>query len=249
MAWHGAFDLREEDRAEGVRRIGQVIELASHAEQEVQRLSRRRAEQTLAHWPRLTALLCLDNYGAEWRSAQSYLAPPLLEFILAAHFDLAEHADREVPIKTRQRFRKRIERLLDDVERVVGWPDELRRAIHRLLMHALTALREYEIVGPQAFTEELTTSMGVYARARAIIDNHRGDPLVRETLGVGRWMAKMSDWAESRPATVALLVGTGQILAQLATGIPPILLQSTPMMPLPSPSPRLLPSGPPTTLV
>jgi hypothetical protein len=51
-------------------------------------------------------------------------------------------------------------------------------------------------------------------------------------------MAKVVDWAEQHPVTVTLLIGAGQIIAQLAVGAIPIVLP-------PAQAPLMLPPGAP----
>jgi hypothetical protein len=238
-AWQGALGISELRQLELMGEIGRVIALAAEAEKEIRRLpNKRQADLTLTQWPKLTALFSVDNYQVEWRGVQAHLSSPLLELILVAHHNLVDTADRDIPPKTRQRFRRRIERLLDEVERAKAWPDDLRRAIHAILMQALTALREYEIDGPRAIGDHLAIASRTFVKASAVVSAHRADPIVRETLGVTRWMAKAVDWAEQHPAMVTLLVGAGQIVAQLAVGVIPVVLPA-------APAPLLLPPGTP----
>jgi hypothetical protein len=237
-AWQRALDISDLRPWDLMAGLGRVIALAEDAEREVERLPARKAALLRKEWPKLTALFGVDNLQMEWRGVQPCLAPPLLELMLNAHYDVGAGADRDIPAKTRERFRRRIERLLDEIERATAWPDDLRSAIHAILMQALTALREYEIDGPRAIGDHLAIASRTYVKAEAVIAAHRADPVVREALGVTRWLAKAVDWAEQHPATVTLLVGAGQIVAQLAIGVIPVVLP-------PAPAPLMLPPGAP----
>lgn len=237
-AWQGALGISDLRPWDLMAALGRVIALAEEAEREVERLPVRKAALLRKEWPKLTALFGVDNLQMEWRGVQPYLAPPLLDLILIAHYDVGANADRDVPLKTRERFRRRVERLLNEVEGATDWPDDLRRALHAILMEALQALREYEIDGPRALGDHLAVASRTFVHAKTVIDTHRTVPAVRETLGVARWMAKIVDWAEQHPATVTLLVGAGQIVAQVAVGAIPVVLPAPP-------APLLLPPGAP----
>jgi hypothetical protein len=223
-AWQRALDISDLRPWDLMARIGRVIALAEEAEREVERLPVRKAALLRKEWPKLTALFGVDNLQMEWRGVQPYLAPPLLELILNAHYDVGGDADREVPVKTRERFRRRVERLLNEVESAAEWPDDLRRVMHTILMHALTSLREYEIDGPRALGDHLAIASRAYVKAAPVITAHQHDSRVHETLKLSRRLSRVVEWAERHPVAMTVAVGAAQVVAQLAGTALPLVM-------------------------
>ena len=188
----------------------------------------------LALWPSIDALLATENLGAGWTTLAEHLSDKLLALLEAAHFDL-ERGAHDIPVKARKRFRARIERLLQDIESS-ELPNELRTALRTILQQGLHALHDYALRGPEGFEADMYTQATLYAKYADVLNAHREQPAVREARGISRRMAQFAGWANNNQGVVMLLIGLGQIAAQLAAGAVPLIMA-------PPTAPLMLTSG------